>query len=1001
MGLLIAGLMVTVLEAAEPRVYEVYLLEREPELGAAPDEYSPWNNIPAGAQFYRLGRDELADRQTVFGIGYSFDGLWIGVKSDEPDMAGVRAAEGDGGSLWAEDGIEIFFSREGGPQYHQFIVNTLGSRWSRNLDYEKWEAFGFRGEEAWFVELKIPFEVLGGFPEEGETWFFNIVRTIYTLPSPQASTWSPRLLAGYGEPENFGRLVFMEMLPPPEVKGQFEIDRVEEREDELFVYSKPSLGTMVRKGMEDRQIHYSQAAYVSPRLDPSRKQLLYHSKLGGALGLWRVDLKGGELVRVTDGRQGVWSPDGNRIAFVREGGVFEVDLNNGDERLLTPEGWDTCGYPSYRSNDEIIFVASRNGEDGIYSMPTGGSSDPHRLLVAAKGIGSAPSLSPDGSKLAYQDGARIRITDLETGEHRSLASSAGAQGWPVWAEDGMGICFIQYHDSMVGGGDLYFASLKEAGDAGLVMRDIHVSFDWVGVAPNIASRTVLPEAETSFTREEGSGRTQIANAWLSLQFDASSGDLVLASKKARESTRVHFLDQNKDHAPVVDMHLLEQNGKALHVELKLAPVSGEEARVQLVLSSDSPILQVTAPPVIGSVSLIQPFDYLVVPDRLANDIVLAPSSTSSSLVNVPRASQYLVLSGDKGEGMLSVITTDPQQSMVLSRREDAAGFGGVIIRTSGEPFFLVPLQGPALWSKVKVAKGESGKKVEWKPPFQAQWRFAGIGRIPYSETLVPGGDGSLESLSGVEEDALEGLVYLYARTRHTPVTVVSAWDGLEAALGPRKAGARIDREGIVSYRVADEWVPLHLYREYLLEDDEVRGNRSYVFAGLRLGTPASKQMVQHWHDDIIHILQGLDQRIVEYRRFFQKLEDEGRLPQGVTFDGEHTAMTKAAAIKLSPETIQGMRNWLNHRANSMHDKAFTGFLEQARTLLRERQEVLREYRTVVKELRDQAGRNIAAGASDVEFNEKLRDQAAEVLRNRYYFEGDWRGEQPVAAGAGL
>ena len=43
-----------------------------------------------------------------------------------------------------------------------------------------------------------------------------------------------------------------------------------------------------------------------------------------------------------EGRAGRWSPDGALIVFVRDGDIWTVDVNGGEERQIT----DTPGYES-------------------------------------------------------------------------------------------------------------------------------------------------------------------------------------------------------------------------------------------------------------------------------------------------------------------------------------------------------------------------------------------------------------------------------------------------------------------------------------------------------------------------------------------------------------------------------------------------------------------------------------------------------------------------------
>ena len=94
------------------------------------------------------------------------------------------------------------------------------------------------------------------------------------------------------------------------------------------------------------------------------------------------------------------------------------------------------------------------------------------------------------------------------------------------------------------------------------------------------------------------------------------------------------------------------------------------------------------------------------------------------------------------------------------------------------------------------------------------------------------------------------------------------------------------------------------------------------------------------------------------------------------------------------------RIWHNEtlRYELWYEDEFKAFSHCCRQVLAERQNVLSEYRTWVKRVRDDTARIIVADSSFKPVGEELRDKTRAILRDRYYLEKDWRGETPVPSG---
>jgi Tol biopolymer transport system component len=187
-------------------------------------------------------------------------------------------------------------------------------------------------------------------------------------------------------------------------------------------------------------------------------------KIGGLEPMIMVaKLDGSDVRPVTGALAGLldakWSSDGSKVVVSSEVDskpalqLFTVDGSAAplviDTAGMTPE------YVAFRQGDrEITFRATRaDGTGGLYSV----GADGHGLrTIRLVGQGDYASLSPDGSKIAYQvwDGTAgiIHVVDVVTGQDSIPAfDSGGATGLiddaPMWSPDAGRILFVRYHGS--------------------------------------------------------------------------------------------------------------------------------------------------------------------------------------------------------------------------------------------------------------------------------------------------------------------------------------------------------------------------------------------------------------------------------------------------------------------------------------------------------------------------------------------------------------------------
>lgn len=159
--------------------------------------------------------------------------------------------------------------------------------------------------------------------------------------------------------------------------------------------------------------------------------------------LYRVNLDGSGLVRLTRNRNGIqasdaaWSPDGRWIAFARfvpyglpsAQGIFVLPTQGGPIKRLT-RGEDSA--PAWSPDGrEIAFSRGTDDIDGrIFAMNTRGK-EIQRLTVGDLDL--SPAWSPDGQRLVFvRDGQLASLIDRDGTNVKLLTPARLAAANPDW-----------------------------------------------------------------------------------------------------------------------------------------------------------------------------------------------------------------------------------------------------------------------------------------------------------------------------------------------------------------------------------------------------------------------------------------------------------------------------------------------------------------------------------------------------------------------------------------
>jgi Tol biopolymer transport system component len=168
-----------------------------------------------------------------------------------------------------------------------------------------------------------------------------------------------------------------------------------------------------------------------------------------------ADAQGANITRLTEGDSPAWSPNGSRIAFVRDGMILVMDVVTRSERLVTIGNW-----PAWSPDGTKIAFTSAAG----ISVMNANGSDVRTLIRHDfrddtwkdwdMGVGK-PAWSPDGRRIAFEhlgDGdiqpAQAYIMNVD-GSNPVRVSAAYttfryAESDPAWSHDGRQLVFWSY-----------------------------------------------------------------------------------------------------------------------------------------------------------------------------------------------------------------------------------------------------------------------------------------------------------------------------------------------------------------------------------------------------------------------------------------------------------------------------------------------------------------------------------------------------------------------------
>ncbi len=164
-----------------------------------------------------------------------------------------------------------------------------------------------------------------------------------------------------------------------------------------------------------------------------------------------MNADGTKVIRLTQGLEGSWSPDGSRIVFLRRGAsdlgwdIWVMNADGSEPALLRSSSLEAhppiafVSMPTWSPDgSKIAFQSIEVGKEAIELSVM--NADGSTTTAVASGLmfdmdaTQPPAWSSDGTKLAFtSDGYDVFVVDADGANRSALAPHAAGDVDPVWA----------------------------------------------------------------------------------------------------------------------------------------------------------------------------------------------------------------------------------------------------------------------------------------------------------------------------------------------------------------------------------------------------------------------------------------------------------------------------------------------------------------------------------------------------------------------------------------
>lgn len=180
--------------------------------------------------------------------------------------------------------------------------------------------------------------------------------------------------------------------------------------------------------------------------------IAFVTEAGGENHIATIGIDGTGTQVLGAGVEPAMSPDGTRIAFVRDNDIYVMNADGSAEQKIvsnphvdefpqwSPDG-TTIAFDHYASKAPTDSGFSENSSIMVVPATGGGPT-----TLTQGGTAGEPTYSPDGTQIAFRRDNGIWVMDADGSHVHSVAPGAGVVDDPRWSPDGTKIAFSTYNE---------------------------------------------------------------------------------------------------------------------------------------------------------------------------------------------------------------------------------------------------------------------------------------------------------------------------------------------------------------------------------------------------------------------------------------------------------------------------------------------------------------------------------------------------------------------------
>lgn len=209
----------------------------------------------------------------------------------------------------------------------------------------------------------------------------------------------------------------------------------------------------------------------TPVWSPDGTRIAFLREYAGITDIYAMNADGSGRVRVVSGyglpvpNDPVWSPDGTELAFASGDEIYVVGAD-GSALTNVTRSPSADRNPSWSSSGKIAFASDRSGNFDIYVMNPDGTGVIDVSNNTAQD--SLPVWSPDGTKIAFSSNRDpnvvLFVMNADGSSTVGIPSSLNLASVPVWSPDGARIAYQA--------GGIWLANMDGSGTSRLLTTNI-------------------------------------------------------------------------------------------------------------------------------------------------------------------------------------------------------------------------------------------------------------------------------------------------------------------------------------------------------------------------------------------------------------------------------------------------------------------------------------------------------------------------------------------------